>query len=92
MACRTSGFPWILWSICCLFHSYCGLPLRRRLELSSTYADDCVGHKMAAANKYRRPKTPLERRSVGEADRVGDGMVVGVNLMQRVEGGHVELC
>lgn len=58
--------------------------MRRRVELSSTYADDFVGHKRAAANKYRRPKTQLERRSVGEADRVGEGMVIAVNSLCRV--------
>jgi hypothetical protein len=51
------------------------------------YAYDFVGHTTAAANKYRRPKTPLERRCVGEADRDGDGMVV-VDANAR----HVELC
>jgi hypothetical protein len=47
------------------------------------YADDFVGHKTATANKYRRPKTLLERRSVGDADRDGDGMVVVVNSVCR---------
>jgi hypothetical protein len=42
------------------------------------YACDFVGHKTAAASKYRMPKPPLERRSVGNADRVGDGMVIAV--------------
>jgi hypothetical protein len=53
------------------------------------YADDFDGHKMAAANTYRRYMPRLERRSVGEADRVGDCMVV--RWMQRVDGGYVEL-
>jgi hypothetical protein len=47
------------------------------------YADDFVGHKTAAANIYRIPKTPLERLSVEDADRVGDGMVVGVKSVCR---------
>jgi hypothetical protein len=47
------------------------------------YADDFVGHKTAAANIYMRPKTPLERLSVGDADRDGDGMVVDVKSVCR---------